>query len=151
MKEEPENREPEEVHAEDGTELGAIRIHQNVIAAIARRAAVGIPGVVALSSGIVDGLAGRLVGKGTERGIRVDLQEDGVRIEVAAVFQYGVRIPQVAWGIQSEVKKAVQEMTGKNVISVDVVVQGIEPPADAEADAAGSASSEPEEGKEAGD
>ena len=115
-------------HAEEGTELGAIRIHQNVIGVIARIATTRVPGVVSLAGGLVEGLAGMISGKGGERGVRVVLQEDGVRIEVAAVFQYGVRIPQVAWQVQSDVRQAVEEMTGKNVVAVDVIIQGVQMP-----------------------
>ena len=117
-----------EEHAEEGTELGAIRIHQNVIGVIARIATSRVPGVASLAGWFVEGLAGMISGKGGERGVRVILQEDGVRIEVAAVFQYGVRIPQVAWQVQSDIRQAVEEMTGKNVVSVDVIVQGVQMP-----------------------
>jgi uncharacterized alkaline shock family protein YloU len=120
---------PEE-HAEEGTELGAIRIHQNVIGVIARIAATRVPGVAALAGGLVDGLAGMISGKGGERGVRVSLQEDGVHVEVAAVLKYGVRIPQVAWQVQSDIRQAVEEMTGKNVVAVDVIIQGVEMPHD---------------------
>ena len=122
------NGQGQEGHAEEGTELGAIRIHQNVIAVIARIAATQVPGIVSLTSGFVDGLAGKISGKGGERGVRVTLEEEGVRVEIAAVLEYGVPIPQVAWQVQSEVRKAIEEMTGKTVVSVDVIVQGVQLP-----------------------
>lgn len=123
----PNPNGPEE-HAEEGNELGAIRIHQNVIGIIARTATAGVPGVVALAGGLVDGLAGIISGKGGERGVRVALHEDGVRIEVAVVIEYGVRIPHVAWQVQNGIRQAVEEMTGKNVVAVDVIVQGVQLP-----------------------
>ena len=125
----PSANGPEE-HAEEGTELGAIRIHQNVIGVIARTATTRVPGVVSLAGGLVDGLAGMLSGKGGERGVRVALQDDGVRIEVAVVIEFGVRIPHVAWQVQNDIRQAVEEMTGKNVAAVDVIVQGVQLPED---------------------
>ena len=37
----------------------------------------------------------------------------------------GVRIPDVAFEIQNRVKKAVEQMTGLNVVEVNVHVQGV--------------------------
>jgi len=51
-----------EEHGEDGTELGAIRVHNSVIAAIARLATLKVPGVVEMSGSFAEGLAS-MVGK----------------------------------------------------------------------------------------
>jgi uncharacterized alkaline shock family protein YloU len=40
-------------------------------------------------------------------------------------LEYGVRIPDVAWQIQNDVRRAVTEMTGKTVAAVDVIVQEV--------------------------
>ncbi len=40
-------------------------------------------------------------------------------------MEYGTRIPDVAFEIQNRVKKAVEAMTGLNVIEVNVHVQGV--------------------------
>lgn len=115
-------------HVENGTELGSVQIHNSVIAAIARVAAIRIPGVVEMSGGLVDGLAGMIGKKTPERGIRVELDENAVAIELHVILDYGVRIPHVAWQIQTEVRKAVEQMTGKPVKAVQVIVQGIRMP-----------------------
>lgn len=112
-------------HIEDGNELGAVQIHNNVIATIARLAVLKVPGVVEMSGGLVDGLAGMIGKKGSDRGIRVEMQEASVIIEVFVVVEYGVQIPHVAWQIQSEVRKAVEQMTGKAVKAVQVSIEGV--------------------------
>lgn len=117
-----------EEHADDGTELGAIRVHNSVIAAIARLAALKVPGVVEMSGSFAEGLAS-MVGKASfDHGIKVDLVEQNVNLDLHVVVAFGVRIPQVAWRIQNDVRKAVEEMTGKKIGLVNVIVQGVRLP-----------------------
>lgn len=111
-------------HLEEGTELGAVKIHNNVIATIARLAALKVPGVVEMSGSFVDGLAGMIGKKAVDRGIHVaPVDENAVSLELHLVLEFGVRIPQVAWQVQNEVRQAVEQMTGYNVKSVNVIVQ----------------------------
>jgi uncharacterized alkaline shock family protein YloU len=117
-------------HAENGSELGSVQIHNSVIAAIARVAALKIPGVVELSGGLVDGLAGMIGKKNSDRGIRVEHQDTAVALELHVVLEFGTRIPHVAWQIQTEVRTAVEKMTGKPVKAVNVIVQGVRLPAE---------------------
>lgn len=116
---------------ESGNDLGTVQIHNNVIATIAREAAVKIAGVVELSGGLVDGLAGMIGKKSGDRGIRVEHEDAAVALELHVVLEYGVRIPHVAWQIQTDVRSAVEKMTGKPVKAVNVVVQGVRMPAEA--------------------
>lgn len=120
-----ESTETSDDHIEEGTDLGAIRIHNNVISVIARLSALKVPGVVEMSKTLVDGLAGMIGKKVVDRGIRVDLEENTVVIELHVVLEYGVRIPHVAWQLQNDVRKAVEEMTGKHVRSVNIIVQSV--------------------------
>ncbi len=110
---------------EDGTDLGAVQIHNNVISTIARLAALKVPGVVEMSGSFVDGLAGMLGKKPVDRGIRVEFEEAGIVLELHVVLEFGARIPKVAWQIQSDVREAVMQMTGKPVKSVNVIVQNL--------------------------
>jgi uncharacterized alkaline shock family protein YloU len=125
----PDHPELTGEHVENANELGSVQIHNSVIAAIARVAALKIDGVVELSGGLVDGLAGMIGKKSGDRGIRVEVEDAAVTIEVHVVLAFGVRIPHVAWQLQTEIRKAVEQMTGKPVKAVNVVVQGIRMPA----------------------
>lgn len=116
---------PADESVNEGGDQGEIRIHHQVIAAIARLAALKVPGVAALSPFLAQGLV-RLFGKPADNaGIRVTLQERGVVIDLFVVVEMGARIPQVAWQIQNDVRQAVEQMTGKNVRAVNVVVQSL--------------------------
>jgi uncharacterized alkaline shock family protein YloU len=117
-----------EEHGEDGTELGAIRVHNSVIASIARLAALKVPGVVEMSGSFAEGLAS-MVGKASfDRGIKVDMEDQKVNLDLHIVIAFGVRIPQVAWRIQNDVRKAIEDMTGKKIGLINVIVQGVKMP-----------------------
>lgn len=124
----PDHPEVPAEHVENSNELGSVQIHNSVIAAIARVAALKIDGVIELSGGLVDGLAGMIGKKSGDRGIRVEFEDTAVVIEVHVVLAFGVRIPHVAWQLQTEIRKAVEQMTGKPVKAVNVVVQGVRMP-----------------------
>ena len=110
---------------EDSTDLGVVQIHNNVIATIARLAALKVPGVAEMSGTFVEGLVGMIGRPVVDRGIRVDFEENYVVIELHVVIDFGVRIPHVAWQIQNEVRQAVEQMTGKSVKAVNVIVQAL--------------------------
>ncbi|MBI2440504.1 MAG: Asp23/Gls24 family envelope stress response protein [Lentisphaerae bacterium] len=122
--------EPEtaEEHGEDGTDLGAIRIHNSVMAAIARLAALKVPGVVEMSGSFAEGLASMVSKASFDRGIRVDIADQKVNLELHIVIAFGVRIPQVAWRLQNEVRQAIEDMTGKKVGLINVIIQGVKTP-----------------------
>lgn len=124
----PDHPEVPVEHVENANELGTVQIHHSVIAAIARTAALKIDGVVELAGGFVDGLAGMIGKKGGDRGVKVEFEDPAVIIEISVVVAYGVRIPHIAWQLQTEIRKAVEEMTGKPVKAVNVIVQGIRVP-----------------------
>lgn len=114
--------------AEESPELGSVQIHQHVIATIARLTTLKVPGVAVLSPSFTQGLA-RLFGRrADDQGVAVRLDEDGVVLDLNVVLHLGVRIPHVAWQIQNDVRQAVQQMTGKNVKAVNVIIQSLQFP-----------------------
>lgn len=113
----------------DDTEMGDIRIHEGVIASLARRAALSVEGVSRLAgSSLVDNLA-EIVGsrRMQSRNINIILgEENNVAIDVKVVLKFGCRIPVIATEIQKAVISEVETTTGMNVTSVHVIVQEIE-------------------------
>ena len=116
--------QPGEILIEEGNDLGSIRIHNNVIAVIARLAALKVPGVVELEGGgsFVDGIAGMIGKRGLDRGIRVYVSENRVTVDVGVIIEYGRRIPEVAARLQADVREAVEQMTGQAVRAVNISV-----------------------------
>lgn len=112
--------------ARDDSSMGAVRIHNNVIAVIAHEAASRVAGVAELSGTLVDELADMIGKRSRDRGIRVAVEdENSIVIELTVVLEYGVKIPDVCARLQSEVRRSVEEMTGKSVQAVNISVQSI--------------------------
>ena len=50
-------------------------------------------------------------------------------LDLAIVVEYGAKIPDVSWNVQSKVKSDVEAMTGLSVSAVNVSVDSITAPA----------------------
>ena len=106
-----------------------IKIADDVVSIIAGKAASEISGVAGMAGGFAGGISEVFSGKkNLSKGIKVDVGEEEVKIDVNIIVEYGARIPDVAFEIQNRVKKAVETMTGLNVTSVNVHVQGVNIP-----------------------
>ena len=104
----------------------AIKIADDVVAVIAGVAVSEIPGVANMAGGFAGGITEVLSGKkNMAKGIKVDVGEKDTKIDVNIIVEYGTRIPDVAYEIQTKVKKAVETMTGLKVVEVNVHVQGV--------------------------
>lgn len=106
-------------------EIGAIKITDEVVAIIAGIAATDIAGVTGMSGGIAGGIAEALGRKNLAKGVKVEVGEKEAAIDLFIIVEYGFRIPEVAWSIQEKVKQAVEEMTGLNVVEVNIHIQGV--------------------------
>ncbi|HAA63743.1 MAG TPA: Asp23/Gls24 family envelope stress response protein, partial [Thermoanaerobacter sp.] len=92
---------------------------------IAGLAATEVPGVAGMSGGVVNGLSEMLGRKNLGKGVKVEVGEKEVSIDLYLIVDYGVRIPEVAWNVQENVKNAVENMTGLKVVEVNIHVQGV--------------------------
>ena len=126
---EQENKRNEEVlelDSEIKTENEGIKISDDVVAVIAGVAVSEVPGVAGMAGGFAGGITEVLSGKkNLAKGIKVDISDNEVKIDVNIIVEYGSRIPDVAFEIQNRVKKAVENMTGLTVEEVNVHVQGV--------------------------
>ncbi len=112
------------------SDIGTIRIADDVVSTIAGLAAMEVEGVAAMSGGIAGGIAEVLGRRNLSKGVKVEVGTEETKIDIFIVIKYGVRIPDVAWEIQENVKKAVETMTGLRVLQVNVHVQGVSFPKD---------------------
>lgn len=107
------------------SDIGAIRIADDVVAVIAGLAATEVDGVAAMSGGFAGGIAEVLGRRNLSKGVKVEVGTEEAKVDLHIVVTYGVRIPDVAWEIQENVKKAIEQMTGLRVLQVNVHVQGV--------------------------
>lgn len=109
----------------DIIDYGQVKIADEVVGTIAGLAAMEVEGVAGMSSGIAGGIAEMLGRKTLSKGVKVEVGEKEAAIDLFVVVEYGVKIPDVAWQIQESVKKAIENMTGLNVVEVNIHVQGV--------------------------
>lgn len=125
-KENKETEEIKEVEIVPEEESNEIKIADDVIAVIAGVAVSEVIGVAGMAGGFAGGITEVLSGKkNLAKGIKVETEDDNTKIDVNIIVEYGVRIPDVAFEIQNKVKKAVETMTGLNVLEVNVHIQGV--------------------------
>jgi len=118
-----ENNETEEI-AELET-INTVKISNEAVATYAGIAISEISGVYGMSgtlAGITEAISGK---KSYTRGVKVDVTEKSAKIDLSIIVEYGARIPDVAFEIQTKVKKSVETMTGLKVTEVNVNVQGV--------------------------
>lgn len=102
-----------------------VKIANEAVATYAGIAVSEVSGVYGMAggfAGITEALSGK---KNLAKGIKVEVGEKDAKIDVSIIVEYGARIPEVAFEIQSRVKKSVENMTGLKVLEVNVHVQGV--------------------------
>ena len=119
---------PTNVQLESG-EHGSVSFATDVIATIAGLAATEVEGVASMGGG-ASGLADILTRRGQStknltKGVKVEVAEGSVTVAITIVVEFGSPIPEVASGIQENVKKAIETMSGLTVKVIDVHVQGM--------------------------
>ena len=105
---------------------GNVNISDDVVAAIAGIATAEIEGVYGMAGGMVDGIAEKFgAKKSPQKGVKVDVKPEGTTIDLYVVVNFGVRIPELAWNVQENVKNSVETMTGITVLRVNVHIDGV--------------------------
>jgi uncharacterized alkaline shock family protein YloU len=109
----------------DALEYGNVNISDDVIGIISSIAAAEISGISGLSGKITEDLVEMLGKKNFSKGVKVEIKDDKVEIDLNLIVDYGVKIPDVSWKVQENVKTAIESMTGLKVLAVNVHVNGI--------------------------
>jgi uncharacterized alkaline shock family protein YloU len=120
-------------HRDRPTDLGVVRINNDAIITIASTAAMEVRGVCKMGGGLRNTIL-EIIHRRSFGGVRVFVKEGEVKLVVFIIVQYGIDIPRVADEVQDSVKHAVEKMTGLVIGEVDVVVEGVHPPAATERD-----------------
>lgn len=105
--------------------IGEVRIADEVVAIIAGLAATEVDGVDSMAGNITNELVGRLGMKNLSKGVKVDVTEEHVSVDLSLNIKYGCNIPDVSEKVQDKVKSAIENMTGLTVLDVNIRIAGV--------------------------
>ena len=106
-------------------ELGNIHISEEVLAVIAAAAALEVEGVGGLAANLGTDLSELLGKKTLSRGIRLEVAEENVTVDVNILVKYGHTIPEVGRAVQEAVMSSIEATSGLTVEAVNVNVGGV--------------------------
>ena len=107
-------------------DLGLITISEDVLLKVAGYAALEGYGIVAMSSKRAkDGFVEWLGKENLTKGVKVNITEAGIDIDLFIIVEYGISIVEVCNIIKSQVCYKIENMTGAKVRRVNISVEGI--------------------------
>lgn len=117
------------------TDLGEINVTNETIGNIASLNLADVKGVVGNRKSIVKEITDMLRGatseneiEDTSRTIKVEIKDNKPLINLYIIIKYGVRIPDIAWDIQTRIKEGLMKKLGIDINEIDIHVQGIQFP-----------------------
>ena len=105
--------------------MGEVRIADEVVAIIAGLAATEVDGVDSMAGNITNELVGKLGMKNLSKGVKVDVTEEHVSVDLSLNIKYGYNIPDVSERVQDRVYSAIENMTGLTVLDVNIRIAGV--------------------------
>ena len=108
-------------------EKGAGRVYlaDDVVAMIAGLAAIrDVEGVFAVGESTKKSIATYNVKKAA-KGVKIEMLEDGVKVDISLAIAYGYNIPETCAKVQKKVQSTIENMTGLVVKSVNLRIAGL--------------------------
>ena len=105
--------------------IGEVQIADEVVAIIAGLAATEVNGVASMAGNITNELVSKLGMKNLSKGVKVEVTEEHVSVNMALNLKYGYSIPDVCEKVQEKVKSAIENMTGLTVLDVNIKIAGV--------------------------
>ena len=118
-----ENRSTHKLYEKE--KIGEVQIADEVVAIIAGLAATEVEGVDSMAGNITNELVGKLGMKNLSKGVKVDVTEEHVSVDLSLNIRYGYSIPSVSEQVQEKVSTAIENMTGLTVLDVNVKIAGV--------------------------
>lgn len=102
------------------------KISEEIISRAAMKAALSVSGVNHLNDTLADNITKKIAGKDpVSKGIKVSRDKDCYTIDVFIVADFGTKIPELAWDIQTAIKKHISKVTNKKINAVNIHIQGV--------------------------
>ncbi|MDO8673106.1 MAG: Asp23/Gls24 family envelope stress response protein [Dehalococcoidia bacterium] len=105
--------------------LGTIRVAPGVLSTIVSVTTLAVPGVTGMNGNLVGGMS-KFISRGSaNQGVKIQVREDAVFVDVYIVVEPGVNMLQVGNRIQQDVTEAIETMVGMPVREVNVFIQDV--------------------------
>lgn len=102
------------------------KISEEIVSMTAIKAVLNVQGVNRLSDSLAENITKMISGKeNPTSGVKISFNKEGIHIDIFIIVNFGVKIPQLAWDIQNNVKEAVEEVTDFKVKEVNIHIQGV--------------------------
>ncbi|MCM3793592.1 MULTISPECIES: Asp23/Gls24 family envelope stress response protein [Priestia] len=114
------------VKSQENTHQNTLTFEDQVIKKIAGIAANEIKGILSMSGGFMSGLTDRF--RSTEditKGINAEVGEKQVALDLKVIVEYGKNVPAIFSETVNNVKKSVHDMTGLEVVEVNMHVEDV--------------------------
>ncbi|AZP05498.1 Asp23/Gls24 family envelope stress response protein [Jeotgalibaca ciconiae] len=117
---------------EKNTTLGKIEIAPEVLEVISGVATHEVEGVYAMQGSFKSGVNELLGRSAHNKGVHLEIDENGLSVDIYCFIKYGASVPQVAMEIQQKVKEQILFMSDLEVSMVNVHVVGLVTPKEVE-------------------
>ncbi|KZE12750.1 Asp23/Gls24 family envelope stress response protein [Priestia aryabhattai] len=114
------------VKSQENTNQNTLTFEDQVIKKIAGMATNEIKGILSMSGGFMSGLTDRF--RSTEditKGINAEVGEKQVALDLKVIVEYGKNVPAIFSETVNNVKKSVHDMTGLEVVEVNMHVEDV--------------------------
>lgn len=108
-------------------ELGDIVIAPEVIEVIIGIAASKVEGVYRMQGNLANNVTEFLGRSAYGKGVRLEMDEEAIKVDIYTYIKYGISVPEVAMNIQKRVKQQVLFMTDIELSEVNVHVVAVVP------------------------
>jgi uncharacterized alkaline shock family protein YloU len=106
---------------------GKLEIMDDVIATVAGMAAREVPGIHSMGRSRIF-----TFGDSPKRGVAVEAGKAEAAIDLEVIIEHGCDIREVSGTLRKKVATAVDQMTGKKVVEVNLIVVGVNVPEEEE-------------------
>jgi len=103
---------------------GKTTVAPDVLVNIARLSALSVSGVSRMAD--VSGGVNRLFKRGIQDGVRIEVEDNVIAVDLYVILKSDVNIREVSRNIQQQVARAIQEMIGMEIGSIDIHIENID-------------------------
>ena len=103
---------------------GKTTVAPDVLVTIARMSALSVPGVSKMAN--VSGGVNRLFKRGIHDGVRIEVEDNIVDASLYLVIKQDVNIREVSRNVQKQVARAIQEMIGMDIGTIEIHIEDID-------------------------